>query len=57
MILKPRETLNELKEDRNTLLRLMSSPYADQIIFLSCNDKLKVIDEKIEKLLNEKHNL
>ena len=57
MKLKPRETLEELKEDRNTLLGLMSNPYADQIIFLSCNDKLKVIDEKIEKLLHAKYNI
>jgi len=57
MIVKPRETLEELKEDRITLPGLMSNPYADQFVFLSCDQKLKVIDEKIEKLLHAKYNL
>ena len=48
--IKPPETLKDFQEIRKTLLGLINNPYADQSMILSCTDKLRRVDEKIELL-------
>ena len=49
-IIEPPKTLEDFQKIRKSTLELMGNPYCDHLMFISLQDKLYRVDEKIKEL-------